>query len=533
MSEGVERPVAAPWVGWLGLAAVILGLGSIGLSTANAGLDNGLLSRPERLLTYSSGWLAIAAVLLASLAVIGLSLVVAMSLKHFSERSSTSLLIILVPIWLIALLPHWRPYPYDELREDGLVASLAFLGFVPAVLTVIAYASRRREPTLAWFTAVVAALMPPVAAGTMVVSARSGGLEPQLWALEFVQGMLIVWVAVVSLWLLGVMAWLRAGLARALVRPIPSPGRGAFGLLALVSVAAVVFTGGAYAKAVAPVVWAQLSGRTSVDTIKMDLVRRSYRLYRPSHTIDHPGLVVVLHGARGSGFQAESSTSFDGQADRLGWLAVYPDGVLDGWDTIPGPSIRTHEGADDVAFISALIDRLAAAHGVDPDRIYVTGFSRGASMSYRLGCELSGTVAAIAPVSGNMAMADGSVADFPCRLAAPVSVLAIHGTFDSTIPINGGEADVTYAPMADVIERWRTLDGCAAAPVVSVDGSSTTATWTCQGGATVTTRIVTGGGHAWPGAVAGLPYASTSTADDFDASRLIADFFSANRRAAG
>jgi polyhydroxybutyrate depolymerase len=108
-------------------------------------------------------------------------------------------------------------------------------------------------------------------------------------------------------------------------------------------------------------------------------------------------------------------------------------------------------------------------------------------------------------------------------------VLAIHGTADGTIPIAGGKADVTYAPMADVIDRWRTLDDCAGSPSTSTDGASTTTIWDCFGGSKVETRIVTEGLHAWPGAVA-APYGTSASADNFDASRLIADFFAAHPR---
>jgi poly(3-hydroxybutyrate) depolymerase len=67
--------------------------------------------------------------------------------------------------------------------------------------------------------------------------------------------------------------------------------------------------------------------------------------------------------------------------------------------------------------------------------------------------------------------------------------------------------------------------------LVSVEGSSTTTTWACQGGSVVETRIVTGGAHAWPGAAA-APYGTSVSADAFDASRLIADFFAAHPRVA-
>jgi polyhydroxybutyrate depolymerase len=226
----------------------------------------------------------------------------------------------------------------------------------------------------------------------------------------------------------------------------------------------------------------------------------------------------------------ESDSGFDRQADRLGWVAVYPDGVADGWDTF-GSTAKwgKHPGADDVAFVSALIDRLEASDGVDPGRVYVTGLSRGGMMSYRLGCALSDRIAALAPVSGNMATVSGS-ADVPCSIARPVSVLAIHGTADGVIPLDGGKVDITFSPMADVIAKWRTLDGCADRSTSGVDGPSTTTTWDCAKGSTVSTRIVTGGWHTWP-RVSGALASVGGSPDSFDASRLIADFFVAHPRA--
>jgi polyhydroxybutyrate depolymerase len=64
--------------------------------------------------------------------------------------------------------------------------------------------------------------------------------------------------------------------------------------------------------------------------------------------------------------------------------------------------------------------------------------SKGGMMSYRLGCELSSRIAAIAPVAGNMAAKDGSAQDVGCMPARPVSVLAIHGTLDPYAPYAGG-----------------------------------------------------------------------------------------------
>ncbi|HBC56330.1 MAG TPA: hypothetical protein DCZ03_04120, partial [Gammaproteobacteria bacterium] len=60
-----------------------------------------------------------------------------------------------------------------------------------------------------------------------------------------------------------------------------------------------------------------------------------------------------------------------------------------------------NRGASDMLFVDAMIETLQEQFSVDPRRIYATGFSNGASMSFRLARERSKRIAAIAPVAGN------------------------------------------------------------------------------------------------------------------------------------
>ncbi len=275
----------------------------------------------------------------------------------------------------------------------------------------------------------------------------------------------------------------------------------------------------------------ELTGQTRVAGLRADGLTRTYRLHLPARRATRPGLVVALHGARSSGLELEAESGLDAQADRLGWAVAYPDGVGRDWDAF---GCCHRPGVDDVAFIVSLIDRVAADHGVDLDRVYVTGHSRGAMMAYRLGCELSGRLAAIAPVAGNMADPGGSVRAVDCRPGRRLSVLAINGAEDPEIPIAGGPSRVLregidYAPLDDVIGRWRELDGCAAPASQTASGSSTSRAWRCAGGSEVRSVVVAGGGHAWPGT--GLINPPWSPAAAFDAPGTIAGFFAAHPRA--
>src|SRR5262249_47734669 len=55
---------------------------------------------------------------------------------------------------------------------------------------------------------------------------------------------------------------------------------------------------------------------------------------------------------------------------------------------------------DDVAFLNSVLDDLAGRFPVDGRRVFATGFSNGASMTFRLAAERAERLAGVAPVSG-------------------------------------------------------------------------------------------------------------------------------------
>lgn len=274
-------------------------------------------------------------------------------------------------------------------------------------------------------------------------------------------------------------------------------------------VAAVAVLGGAgTAVVVGPTGWAQWTGQVQVNAITVG-VPREYRVYRPAQLPARPGLVLDLHSAHTNGFLEEAVTGMHRHADERGWIVAYPNGRDGTWPD---------DGIDDVAFLSRIIDRLEVSDHVDPDRVYVMGLSRGGMMAYRLACELPGRIAAVAAVAGNLA-------DHPCTLPRPVSVLAVHGSADPVIQLDGGGR---YPPFSAVVDRWRALDGCAATPgTVRVTGVLTSTHWPCPAGAEVRSIVIAGAGHTWPGAPLESP--PWSPAAQFDASATIADFFGGHR----
>ncbi len=518
------------------LALPALWLVGLGLEVRQGVLSHSLVSRPERLFGASEAT-ARPILLLLLAAAVAAWLVLVAGLWSRADRPRVALaagavLLLAAGARLaVTLFAPAGPYLY-EISEGRGLAAIVLLISLPVGLLLAGLAVSRSAPLLAWLSAVAAINILWLGPALAVWSASVGARQPQLWSVEPVEAVAVGWSVVLGAWLVrlhsGLAAFVADRLHSTLEWPaVPRPGRLASYILAAVAVAGLISISDGYLGRFGPVVDAQLKGRVQVSTIHVD-VDRTYRIYRPFVVLEHPALVIALHPVFSDGFVMESESHLDAQAERMGWIVAYPDGVLDGWDGFgSGPTTwGDHPGADDVAFIHDLIARLQASDGVDPDRVYVTGFSRGGLGTYYIGCKLSTEVAAIAPVAGNMATANGS-ADVPCHLAGPVSVYAIHGTADASIPFAGGTTDIPFSPFLDVIAKWRGWDGCTGDGVDMTDGNSTTTTWACRGGSAVAMRVVNGGWHWWPVASGN---ATPTNADDFDAAGLIVDFFAAHPR---
>ncbi len=138
-----------------------------------------------------------------------------------------------------------------------------------------------------------------------------------------------------------------------------------------------------------------------MHTLDVDGAGRSYRLYKPVGLPSSAPLVVMLHGGFGSAKQAERSYGWDELADSEKFLVAYPDGYHRAWNANGGGCCGrpAREGVDDIGFVRAVVADIANNVSIDPARVYVTGMSNGAIMSYTLACNTS-IFAAIGVVSG-------------------------------------------------------------------------------------------------------------------------------------
>jgi polyhydroxybutyrate depolymerase len=231
---------------------------------------------------------------------------------------------------------------------------------------------------------------------------------------------------------------------------------------------------------------------TSLHHITVGGRDRSYRLYKPAAASASAPLVVVLHGFSGSAGQAERAYGWDKLADTAKFVVAYPDGLSRAWN-VDGEGCcgrPGREGVDDIAFITAAVADIAKNLGINPAKVYATGMSNGAIMSYTLACTTD-IFSAIGPVAG--------IQLNPCRSAHPTSVMHIHGTADRLVPYGGGQgfSVINDPSVPDVNAFWRKGDHCDA-PAATRTGAITTSTAGCADNRSVVLITIEGGGHEWP-----------------------------------
>jgi len=275
-------------------------------------------------------------------------------------------------------------------------------------------------------------------------------------------------------------------------------------------------------------------------------LERTYRIRIPSSydkTSPIP-LVIVLHGGGGTGEKMEELTlrGFNRLSDKEGFIVVYPDGIEKHWnDGRKNVRYRAHqEKIDDVGFLSALIDHLDKERDIDKRRVYVTGISNGAMMSFRLACELSEKITAIAPVSGAMPK------DLVCSPSRSVSVLVISNKEDPMVPWEGGEIRLGRQRFGGVlsvdesVRLWVHHNQCSSSPVNTLEPDRDPKDGTRvrreeygqgKGGTEVILYAIEGGGHTWPGGHQYLPaWIIGKTSRDVDANEVIWSFFKKHAR---
>ena len=273
--------------------------------------------------------------------------------------------------------------------------------------------------------------------------------------------------------------------------------------------------------------------------LRFDDRERQFIIVTPrGATTDEPrAIVFFFHGAGGTAEHAASRYGWMEKAEAERFFLVFPQGVAsrpkEPSSFLLNPNVWRDERSgitgevDDVHFFSTLLDKLETVLPIDRRRVFVTGFSNGAGMTFTLGAHFSDRIAAIAPVSSQSFVTVD-------HLARPLPVYYLVGTADPLIPFNGGTTTTpwgktrTLPPVQHSVDQWAQLDGCPATPqtVSNKDGIRVLRYGPGRDDSEVLFTVVEGNGHHWPGTVEPLSSAiSGPTLDPFFATDRIWDFF--------
>lgn len=280
--------------------------------------------------------------------------------------------------------------------------------------------------------------------------------------------------------------------------------------------------------------------QTTRETLFHDDIERNYRVFVPEHyDIDTGGhLILVLHGGGMDNLLMRQVTNQQIEnrvnAEEINAIVVYPNGFGNAWNDgrIREGQASIREHIDDVGLLLSLVDTLAQEYNIDPTALYIAGFSNGGGMAYRLACEASDRITAIAPVASLMAD------NMPCEPNAPVAVLSIVGDEDPILPLSGG--DINYWDMSlgtvrsldNTLNIWTIINECEGfnTPLELEDLAEDNTTVSVSTGIDciipTTSVLIHGGGHTWAGTsyiVSAEEYGRTS--QDIDAGVMIVDFF--------
>jgi polyhydroxybutyrate depolymerase len=218
---------------------------------------------------------------------------------------------------------------------------------------------------------------------------------------------------------------------------------------------------------------------------------RTYRLFVPQGFEGRTRLPLVLdlHGSGGTAADQARTSGFETLAAREGIVVATLQADGGRWN-VPVTDSR----ADDVAYVSDVIDHVSARACTDLTRVYATGFSGGGRMSSLLACRLNSRIAAVAPMAGLRWPG-------PCT-GRPIPVLTLHGLADVQNPYAGHAASrgaEWLESIPDALAGWARHNGCDLDVILDdPPGPLSTMRYEgCDNNADVRLIRIDGLGHSW------------------------------------
>ena len=195
-------------------------------------------------------------------------------------------------------------------------------------------------------------------------------------------------------------------------------------------------------------------------------------------------IVIALHGRGGSSKNwVQPLSKFTNSGEFIG---VYPQGHLNSWNLGQEPS-----NADDIAFISNVIDTLLSYSNVDENKLFAVGNSNGSGMVNVLG-GVNKRLKAIAPIASQLTERTEIKSN-----AIPLSVFQVNGDQDLLIPIDGGmKLGHPFLSIFESAKKWASNFNCNQNLAVEETEQTILHTYSdCDDNVVVKYLVIKGAGH--------------------------------------
>jgi poly(hydroxyalkanoate) depolymerase family esterase len=236
----------------------------------------------------------------------------------------------------------------------------------------------------------------------------------------------------------------------------------------------------------------------------------------PATLLPDAPLVVVLHGCLQTAAAYDYGSGWSKLAEERGFALLFPEqqrsnnpNLCFNW-FVPED---IQAGGGEAHSIRQMIDQMAFDHGLNRNRIFVTGLSAGGAMSGVMLAAYPDIFAGGGIIAG---LPYGSANNVPAafdrmrghgtptaqQLAKYVTDATSHDGPWPKISVWHGSADRTVVPSNStaIVDQWRTVHGIGAAPASSdtVDGHTHTIWTDKRGDAVIEEYVISGLGHGTP-----------------------------------
>jgi poly(3-hydroxybutyrate) depolymerase len=251
------------------------------------------------------------------------------------------------------------------------------------------------------------------------------------------------------------------------------------------------------------------AGQTETRPFVHNGYSRPYIIHRSVHLTAHPVVVFMLGGIRSTAKSTSEDFNWVSEADRNGFLVVFPEPVATRTDQPAGrdnitfwemKGSRTHQLAnaalavDDEGYLMGVLREVLRREHADRKRIFFAGFSSGSGavqlLASRHPKDIRGIVAVATPLM-----------DPPAKLDHPVPILYIHG--DNDEQFSGFEVNSPHfatTPHGNWV-TWGYLNGCRTQTAEKTNWGVQLSWQDCKEKVPVVADFIANCGHEWAGSL--------------------------------